>query len=540
MATISTATTYYTIEFSDPTAHTALIATNNNANTSTSLVLPGPNYRNFGVPIAENFLHLLENFSSDTAPYPPVQGQLWYDSAELKLKINKSGNPVPEWVPANGIYQQDTLPFGPAVGDIWVDTIADQLKIYSVSGWTNVGPMFNAGVITGSSPETIIDTRGVYHQVIKNYVNGDVITIIANDKFTPASVIDGFDTLFPGVNLTANKFNDTTAKLNGVATSAAALLVTNPALSGPTTGNLSADSFVRTTEFNQTILGTKTFSTAIQIGDTLINKSSVDAIVRNTRNDAKIIFKTIKSTITATSLTLNGNMIGINNEYPTVALDVVGNVSVVGSISTTGTIYTNNIVITGTSTFSSSLILGNITTRDVVPITTNTYNIGSTSTYYKTVYGQRFAGSADTLTVPVTLNLGNELSGHADISGTSTSVTMSVNLTPFAISGRDSTSTATSNDQLLILRSGVLKKITKSNFLSSLMPIGAIVAYPDGGLAPVPTGWLPCNGGYITFQAYPELCNIIGSTYQPQIMNLYFLPAIPPLATGIQYIIKAA
>ena len=49
-------------------------------NTQTDLNLIGKGYAGYGETIAENFLHLLENFSSGTAPTKPIVGQLWYDS----------------------------------------------------------------------------------------------------------------------------------------------------------------------------------------------------------------------------------------------------------------------------------------------------------------------------------------------------------------------------------------------------------------------------------------------------------------------------
>ena len=35
----------------------------------------------------ENFLHMLENFSGATSPSKAVSGQLWFDSANSKLKF---------------------------------------------------------------------------------------------------------------------------------------------------------------------------------------------------------------------------------------------------------------------------------------------------------------------------------------------------------------------------------------------------------------------------------------------------------------------
>ena len=56
-------------------------------NTSSDLTLIGRNYSGFGEFLNENFIKLLENFSSSDEPANPIRGQLWYDTSENKLKI---------------------------------------------------------------------------------------------------------------------------------------------------------------------------------------------------------------------------------------------------------------------------------------------------------------------------------------------------------------------------------------------------------------------------------------------------------------------
>ena len=56
-------------------------------NTQTNLSLVGKGYAGYGEAIAENFLHLLENFSNTSEPTKPVAGQLWWDSTNSKLKV---------------------------------------------------------------------------------------------------------------------------------------------------------------------------------------------------------------------------------------------------------------------------------------------------------------------------------------------------------------------------------------------------------------------------------------------------------------------
>jgi hypothetical protein len=54
--------------------------------TSTGLNLVGKNYINYGTVQNENFVWLLENQASATAPLYPLTGQLWYDTANASLK----------------------------------------------------------------------------------------------------------------------------------------------------------------------------------------------------------------------------------------------------------------------------------------------------------------------------------------------------------------------------------------------------------------------------------------------------------------------
>jgi hypothetical protein len=65
--------------------------------TLTSISLLGKNYAGYGEIMAENLVHMLENFSSPIAPDNPIVGQLWWNDDTETLKIySKTG-----WVPVN-------------------------------------------------------------------------------------------------------------------------------------------------------------------------------------------------------------------------------------------------------------------------------------------------------------------------------------------------------------------------------------------------------------------------------------------------------
>lgn len=131
--------------------------------TTTSLTIPGQAAALYGEHIAENFLYLLENFASATAPVNPTVGQIWYD-ASLKMvrvltQITTAGNGVKSytWSPVGGPYVGATPPA--ALGSLWYDTSNAnsalwQLKIYNTAqgAWMSVADQYvrkSGDTITG-------------------------------------------------------------------------------------------------------------------------------------------------------------------------------------------------------------------------------------------------------------------------------------------------------------------------------------------------------------------------------------------------------
>lgn len=55
--------------------------------TSTSITLIGRNALNFGLPLNENFIALMQNFANTSPPPNPVVGQIWYDTVGSSLKV---------------------------------------------------------------------------------------------------------------------------------------------------------------------------------------------------------------------------------------------------------------------------------------------------------------------------------------------------------------------------------------------------------------------------------------------------------------------
>ena len=98
----------YTVNFTDVVNKGSLTVDDGTVNQQTSLALPGRNTTSYGTIIAENFLHLLENFAKNTSPANPVEGQLWYDTTVGvdQLKIYDGT----QWVASGGLKKALTQP----------------------------------------------------------------------------------------------------------------------------------------------------------------------------------------------------------------------------------------------------------------------------------------------------------------------------------------------------------------------------------------------------------------------------------------------
>lgn len=88
----------YQVQNSDSTK-TFIVSDNVVDDGSISLSLIGRNVSNYGLYVARNTIHHLENFANTIAPNTPLIGQIWYDKGNTKLRVWNGTN----WVSAGGI-----------------------------------------------------------------------------------------------------------------------------------------------------------------------------------------------------------------------------------------------------------------------------------------------------------------------------------------------------------------------------------------------------------------------------------------------------
>ena len=551
--------TQYTLNFSDPSKTTTVtISGPTKNNYSTSLDLVGPGYVAYGETIAQDFLKLLENFASPNPPLNPIEGQLWYDTSNPGrkiLRVNNGAVTSARWPSANGIYQQANDPSieysqNLIDGDIWVDTGNTQVKIRYGDSWTLVGPSVSSSdTKTGTETLDLESNTGQIHPVILNWVNGKVVEIIAYSTFTPRTVIDGFATLNPGINLTTR----VPAKYNGLADRAKALEVTSGV-------------YVQASEVMKNVWPASQRQT---LAGSLIVESALGLFIRRPNQTTKEI-KIGTSTGTNVGLIEYGFATGslkvgvTDNSYikfdgdkGTVAINTTPVANIALTVNGKGT-FAENVTITATNTTTESLTLGGkiyvagharvngnlnvyglseistastVTVGHVVPVNSTT-SLGSAAKPFESVYVKnigssttyvRIFGSVTTAT-QLESNRNFRVSGHSTSSAVAfngtTNVTFTTTLTRSAITNPvgGTTSTTSATQTLMVLNTATndseIQSISKSNFLADVYPglisTGMIIGYVSPGPY---NDWIYCNGTETNAAIYSNLYAIIGDKY---------------------------
>ncbi len=309
-------------------------------NTQTDLSLIGKGYAGYGELIGENFLHLLENFASPSEPSKPIQGQLYYDSTNNRLKVYTGTL----FVPAGGnVPYQSTTPSGIQQGDLWIDSDLGQLFYWDGSQNVLVGPPASTGNLNGFVFEAVTDATGTSQNITKWYSDGTLIAIISDTEFTPQSTITGFATVKKGITFTTSP---TGIKLHGTATDADAL------------GGIAATNFLRSDQ-NDTTTGTLGIVTdsGMTVGadnDLSITVDGTGINIVNTEQNTDITFKVNDAGVSTTLMTLDGSesRVGIGVTSPTTKLDVSGTVNataftgpITGAVTSSGVVLTQNATI---------------------------------------------------------------------------------------------------------------------------------------------------------------------------------------------------
>jgi hypothetical protein len=489
----------------------------------TSLELAGPGYVNYGISYAQNFLKLLENFSS---PYPPnnaIEGQLWYDTSDSNrkvLRVNNGTQNASRWAPASGIFQQ---PNDPAVqyegsvydGDLWADTNNAQLKIRYGNTWRIVGPDLSSGIDkTGTEFTYLESTTGSFFPVILNWANNKVISIVSNNEFIPKIVIEGFTNVKIGYNLTSKnqaKYYGTAEKAESLVVGSNSVIRAGDILKNRTiasqvhTGTLKVDSSeglsVINSQYNHEI---KIKSNASDGASINFNSPDLTKKLKVGIGDfAFVTFNPVTGSVGVNTATSTGSpafeVFGNSyirgkltiNEGITPALEVQGR-----SNFTHDAIFSGNQLVVGITTVSNKLVVGatTATTGKVIidPAKDGFFDLGTTSTRFRWIYAQnvgrnvnntgtattvfygRLEGTATKLATKREIRLKGQITGTVVMFDGSANVEFTTTMTTLAFTQSISTSSATAFHSILVVNTSTttsqVEVISKKNFLNDVSP----------------------------------------------------------------------
>ena len=556
----------YTINYTNTSKGTITVE-DSTINTSTSLRIPGRNSTAYGAVIAENFLHLLENFANNTEPSNPSEGQLWFDTTvPAQLKIYNGSN----WIPASGVARSDNTPVIAEDGDLWVDTNNQQLYLWSGSGWILVGPEFSEGLATGARADQIVGQDNNLYTILRIEVDGTTVGIISgnNTPFVPKSTIAGFAQISPGFNVISRDINNdglSDFKFFGTAEKAESLVVNNEIIAA---GNFLRGDTTSTSAFPLNIQNNQGISYGVN-AEMSIGVEGQAGIIQHNIGGSNIDVRVRNNNLSKTVIRVDSNLrVGINTEAPEEALDVVGNIQSSGDLTVNGTTQSTTInngalVVRGGSAIKQNLNVGGdtsltglLTTTNAVPNDNNIYDIGTSQNKYRSMYATTFVG-----------NLQGNVSGT--ITGRATEANKISSRTTFIMEGDVSTVVPIEfdgtfqdpnfdngddpngnplpvgeqplqkkfrteidngfisqkpalpdvlNEDLILFQtfagsSPGLKSATKENFLKSIPKTPAGIILPFGGEL-APTGWILCDGRILDSNNYPELFRAIGYRFK--------------------------
>lgn len=197
---------------------------------STDITLIGKNYSGFGQVLNENFVKLLENFSSTEYPAHPVKGQLWYDSVNKKLKVYSGSS----FVPVSSTAVSSTQPPSPNIGDLWYNDSEKQLFFWNGNVPVLIGPSYtDTQQLSGLKTISVVDSSNSTRTVSGLYNSGTLLGLFASEEIAllnPTEIAGFSGKISVGFNaseLVGFKFNATATNAEQLGGYAASKYVKN-------------------------------------------------------------------------------------------------------------------------------------------------------------------------------------------------------------------------------------------------------------------------------------------------------------------------
>jgi hypothetical protein len=306
----------------------------------TDLTLVGKNYSGFGQYINENFVKLLENFATSGAqPTNPLEGQLWYDKSQGRLKVYT----INGWKGANGTLVEASEPKLRSTGDIWINSSEKRMYFYVGNDKYPASKIWNDSQYkSGLDVVSTVDTNGNSVDVLELWISDTMLGIFSPKAFKVGldtagnSNIPGYTTISAGFTTNPSLLNDPNLNFifDTIVRTAKKLL----SLDGIT--SYTADDFLKrsSTQGDQT-LGKITIKNdnGLTVGNNQYANFKIDGVdlrIENVAPDGNIYLTTSHSSQTYTSLKIDATTqrVGIVTSNPTRTLDVNGDMVVGGPL----------------------------------------------------------------------------------------------------------------------------------------------------------------------------------------------------------------
>lgn len=310
-------------------------------NTSTDITLVGRNYRGFGELFNENFIKIVENFASTGAPDAPLQGQLWYDTNQQRLKIYNGT----EFRTAGSPIVSSSRP-SLIQGDLWIDNVNRKLYFYDgneENEITLVGPAYDEPQgKTGLEVVSVIDTTARERVIIQLFIADELFAVITNAEeeffLSGTNKIQGYpdnpdDTNVPATQRFRQGFNlvNNNSLYRGTAESASSLIddegnertpadFLNANQNEETTGSL----FIKNSNGITIGVNDTAFATLKILGNT--------TAIENQQSATDIVLRTKLGNQFKNAVYVKGQneRVGIHNSDPQFSLDLTGDLRTTG------------------------------------------------------------------------------------------------------------------------------------------------------------------------------------------------------------------
>lgn len=413
----------YSITNSSGTTYTVTDGTINN---TFDIDLIGRGYVGYGTALNTNFLRMLENFASGTAPTKPTLGQLWYDSVNNTIKVYNGAS----FVKISGDVPTQYASLEIANLLISSQSITGQLTNTNVNiaangiGTVVLGKTAIAGLPTGRFLYTA--SNGTIQATTMQYTpTGDTVTVTSVNATNLAGAI----TTAAQTQITS------VGTLTSLAVSGnVGIGTTSPTVKLDVQGTGAVYGRIASTNSNYAILqltsgantaqfetfGTNTYLTNYVSGGTLYLQQVGSGNILAFTNSLERV-----------RIANTGN-VGIGNTNPNYTLTVGGNIGFNGNLYQNGNLFRGGVTYTASasapsspntgdqwyntgndilytrandgvsnfwldisslpSTFANVSITGNLNlsgslTNNIIPFASNTYNLGSSARYFNAVYG---------------------------------------------------------------------------------------------------------------------------------------------------------